>query len=204
MNICVNPVEQSKEFPWDNIFPDILWILFWSIILICARKQILELIKTLMNRLKNGASVKIGSFEIEGLKVTGNKINNHYLTFEDKDLQRSNERDSIYRRHRGVMPVHRIFKSQKDGQVFDILIYMIPHNGNNLIQVVSVEYSFGKMWEDKIFKASDRSNGFAIATSAYSPFLCSAKINFNDGLSETVFRYIDFEMGDVAETAKSE
>jgi hypothetical protein len=32
-----------------------------------------------------------------------------------------------------------------------------------------------------------------------APFLCTAKINFNDGEHASVYRYIDFEMGNVAE-----
>ncbi len=163
-------------------------------------------INSLLNRLKHGANVKIGSFELQGLKVTGgNEINEDYFEVtNDVGELRYKERDAIYKTQRGVMVVHKIFKSQKHGQIYDVLIYLIPHIGSNLIQVTSVDYYFGKMWGGKVFNTRERSNGFAIATSAYGPFLCSAKINFNDGSNKTIFRYVDFEMGDVAAMANNE
>ena len=154
----------------------------------------------MVNRLKHGAAVKIGSFEIDSLKVMpDNSIqNNHFITTKDTDSTRDNQRNNYYNVQRGAMLVHKIFKSQKDGQLYDIVIYIIPQKKRNLIQITSVEYYFGKFWGKNIFSSLDRSNGFAIATSAYGAFLCTAKINFNDGESETVYRYIDFEMGNVA------
>ena len=205
----INAVErflanQQKGFSWDKFFPDILWICFWLLLVLLLRKAIAEIIRSLLIRLKHGASVKIGSFELQGLKISVNNgsTNSHFQLSEDYGGQREKERIYLYEKQRGVMLVHKIFKSQKEGQLYDILMYMIPHKNSNLIQVTSVDYSFGRMWNNKIFTTADRSNGFAIATSAYGPFLCSAKINFNDGKSETVFRYIDFEMGDVASMTK--
>jgi hypothetical protein len=200
-NIVLNQIHgQSYGFPLDKIFPDILWILFWLLLVILMRKYLEDIINYLLIRLKQGAGIKIGSVEIQGLKVSGGNgvKNNHFELSFDNTRQRESERTNFYKRHRGVMPVHKIYKSQKNGQLYDILIYMIPHKDSNLIQITSVDYFFGKMWDNKIFTTRNRSNGFAIATSAYAPFLCSAKINFNDGNSETVFRYIEFEMGDVA------
>lgn len=200
IDTTANTTEYLGGFPWDKLFPDILWMMFWIIILLLAKGFIKTTITTLLNRLKHGAGVKIGSFELQGLKVVaGSEVqNNHFQTTIDKNSLRESERASIYSTQRGAMLVHKIYKSQKDGQLYDILIYLIPKKNCNIIQVTSVEYYFGKFWHNKIFTSSDRSNGFAIATSAYGPFLCTAKINFNDGESETVYRFIDFEMGDVA------
>lgn len=193
-----------SSFPWGSFFPDLLWIIFWVIIIFLSKNFIKSAITTLIYRLKHGAGVKIGSFELQGLKVTaGQEIqNNHFQTTYDKDGLKEKERAKFYSVHRGAMLVHRLYKSPKDGQLYDILIYIIPKKNNNLIQVTSVDYYFGKFWDSKIFTSVDRSNGFAIATSAYGPFLCTAKINFNDGESETVYRFIDFEMGDVAPLIK--
>lgn len=189
---------------WNNLFPDLLWILFWGILLFLTKDFIKTVITTLLSRLKHGAGIKIGSFELEGLKVIpGASIqNNHFNIAEDKDKFRAKERASLYARQRGAMLVHKIYKSQKNRQLYDILIYLVPKKGCNLIQVVSVEYYFGKHWDEKIFTSSDRTNGFAIATAAYGPFLCTAKINFNDDDNETIYRFIDFEMGDVAAITK--
>jgi len=82
----------------------------------------------------------------------------------------------------------------EDGQLYDILIYVIPHK-SSLAGVISVEYFFGTYWGNKIFPSHDRSRGFPIFTSAYGAFLCTAKVLFNDGTFVVISRYIDFEMG---------
>jgi hypothetical protein len=200
MKDTTNAAGHLSGLPWEKLFPDILWIIFWIFILLFSKNFIKSAITTLLDRLKHGAGVKIGSFELEGLKVVqgGGIQKNHFKETSDKNGVRENERASIYSTHRGAMLVHKIYKSQKDGQLYDILIYLIPKKDCNIIQVTSVDYYFGKFWDNTIFTSTDRSNGFAIATSAYGPFLCTAKINFNDGNSETIYRFIDFEMGDVA------
>jgi hypothetical protein len=191
---------QFSCFPWDKLFPDLLWIIFWIVIIWLSKDFIKTAFTTLLNRLKHGAGVKIGLFELQGLKVTaGQEIqNNHFQITIDTNEIRKKERSSLYEEHRGAMIVHKLYKSQQDGQLYDILIYVIPKKNSNLIQVISVEYYFGQFWGNRIFISTHRSNGFAIATSAYGPFLCTAKINFNDGKSTTVYRFIDFEMGDTA------
>jgi len=194
------------SFPWENMFPDVLWIIFWVVLIFLTKNFIKAAITTLLNRLKHGAGVKIGSFELQGLKVTENTDikNSTYEITIDKNDERYKARRAFYDNQRGVMPVSKIYKSQKDGQLYDILIYVIPHKGSNLMQVISIYYYFGKNGVRKIFKTNDRSNGFAIVTSAYGAFLCSIKINFNDGTDITVYKYIDFEMGDVAAIIKTD
>jgi hypothetical protein len=206
MKDSTNISEHLSSFPWDKLFPDVLWIVFWLVIIFVTKDFIKSAITTLLNRLKHGAGVKIGSFELEGLKVSAGQEfqNNHFQTTSDSNSLREKERANFYAEQRGAMLVHKIYKSQKDGQIYDILIYIIPKKNDNLIQVTSVEYYFGKFWGSQIFTSADRSNGFAIATSAYGPFLCTAKINFNDGKSATSYRFIDFEMGNVAPLTKAD
>ncbi|HTJ50238.1 MAG TPA: pYEATS domain-containing protein [Cyclobacteriaceae bacterium] len=201
--LCEKPIEVTSNFPWDKLFPDILWIAFWLLLLLIFWKLIKGTTENLSNRLKHGSGVKIGSFELPGLKVSaGSEIQNQHFQTSKDDGVMDKIRSDLYKNLKCAMTVHKIFKSQKDGQLYDILIYQIPHKGSNLIQVVSVDYYFGHMWDKKVFTTTDRSNGFAIATSAYGPFLCLTKINFNDGQSTTEYRYIDFEMGDVAAMTK--
>ena len=206
MKDSVSLSNHFSSFPWEKLFPDILWVLLWLGVFIMFHKIIKNTINSLLARLKHGAAVKIGSFELEGIKVTqGTEIQSQYFrTTNDDDGTRENERSKIYTDLRGVMLVHKIYKSQSKNQLYDILIYVVPKKGCNIIQVTSVQYYFGKFWKNRVFTATDRSNGFAIATSAYGSFLCTAKINFNDGASETVYRFIDFEMGDVAGMSKKD
>lgn len=200
MKDTTNITGYMSSFPWDKLFPDVLWIVFWLLLLFITKDFIKTAITTLLNRLKHGAGVKIGSFELQELKVKpgGHFENNRFQVTDDINNLKENERAAFYSKHRGAMLVHKLYKSQKNEQLYDILIYLIPKKGCNLIQVTSVDYYFGKHWGKKIFTSNDRSNGFAIVTSAYGAFLCIAKINFNDGKSETVYRFVDFEMGDVA------
>jgi hypothetical protein len=200
MNDTANIAGHVASFSLSSLFPALLWILFWLLLLFWARDFIKITMTILLNRLKHGAGLKIGSFELQSLKVVAaNEFrNSHFNITDDVNDQKYKERALFYESLRGVIPVHKIFKSQIDGQLYDFLIYVIPHRNSNLIQVKSVDYYFGKHWGGKIFTAIDRSNGFAIATSAWAPFLCSIKINFTDDKSTTVFHYIDFEMGDVA------
>jgi hypothetical protein len=87
--------------------------------------------------------------------------------------------------------------SIKPEQVYDILIYLVPHPSSDasLAGVKRVEYYFGKSWGRNIFASDDRAHGFAISTSAYGAFMCTAEIFFSDGETVMVSRYIDFEMG---------
>jgi poly(A) polymerase Pap1 len=77
------------------------------------------------------------------------------------------------------------------------LIYVVPHKAS-LAGVAAVEYFLGSYWGNKVYPSHDRSRGFPIVTSAYGPFLCTAKIKFNDGTESLTSRYIDFEIGNVA------
>ena len=72
-----------------------------------------------------------------------------------------------------------------------------PLDGEDPVVIKRVEYYFGKSWGQNIFASEDRAHGFAISTSAYGPFMCTAEIHFSDGDVTTVARYIDFEMGAV-------
>lgn len=105
------------------------------------------------------------------------------------------DRQRHYDDTRRIMLVHRLFRSSKQGQVYDVLIYLTPQGRGSLIEVSKVEYFFGRYWGNQIFTSNDRSRGFPILTSAYGTFLCCARITFNDGERLTLFRYIDFEMG---------
>ena len=52
-----------------------------------------------------------------------------------------------------------------------------------------------------IFTSIDRARGFPITTSAYGPFMCTAKLYFTDGEEVMLHRYVDFEMGAIGSKA---
>lgn len=193
---------KSDSFPWASVFPDLLWIFFWLILIFLTKDALFVAINVLLTRLKHGAAIKIGTFEMEAIKVSATTAidDRKFRTRNDENNEMDHLRMQQYEGAKFIMLVHKIFKSQKDGQLYDILIYVKPHREADLGQVESVEYFFGKYWENKIFKSTDICNGFAIATSAYGSFLCSAKINYRDSNNESfiTYRYIDFEMGETA------
>ncbi|HXH40188.1 MAG TPA: pYEATS domain-containing protein [Thermoanaerobaculia bacterium] len=115
---------------------------------------------------------------------------------DDENQSRQNERRAYYDRARHVMLVHKLFQSTEKGELYDILIYVVPSKDGTLSGVHSVEYFLGSYgWKNRIFVASDRSRGFPVLTAAYGPFLCTAEVFFTDGERVMLHRYIDFEMG---------
>jgi hypothetical protein len=191
---------------WSAI-PSILWALIALGMLACFRSHIVNLLAALVVRIKDGAALKVGGLEIgstSGLVATPGNFStedSRVGVYQD-DKSRENQRHDIYKEARGAMLVHRLQKSSQDGQLYDILIYVIPHKAS-FAGLVTVEYFFGSFWGNKIYPSHDRSRGFPIVTSAYGSFLCTAKLIFNDGTSTIVYRYIDFEMGNAVQRPPS-
>jgi hypothetical protein len=183
------------------IVPSLLWFVLACVVLFYLRADIARFLRSLTQRLKGGSSIKIAALEIgpsSGLVAATGRFKSSeskHGVRADSDNVRSEHRHNIYEECRRAMIVHKIQHSVEDGQIYDILIYVIPHRGSSLAAITSVEYFFGEYWGNMIFTSEDRARGFPVVTSAYGPFLCSAKLVFNDGTSALVSRYIDFEMG---------
>lgn len=104
---------------------------------------------------------------------------------------------------RGARLVHRLFRSTSPGELYQVVIYIVPHGSASLIAVSRVDYFFGRQSNNLVTQSIDRARGFAIRTAASHPFLCYAEVHFNDGEIAKLSRYIDFEMGDVAAFART-
>lgn len=183
---------------WSAV-PSIIWVTAVLLLVYWFREPIHHLFAALVARLRSGAAFKVAGLEIgpaSGLVAThGDFSSNEGSTGVRKDDgTRAQERDRLYEVSRGVALVHRLQRSTEEGQLYDVLIYVIPHK-TSLAGVTSVEYFFGRFWGNKVFPSQDRSRGFPVVTSAYGPFLCTARVHFNDGTATTISRYIDFEMG---------
>lgn len=180
--------------------PSIVWVLLIAAIVWWLRSEIKALFSALVSRVKSGGHFKVGFVEIgpsSGMVAKPGDFSNEDTrvgVYVDKEGARAEERDALYQTARDVMLVHRLQRSSQDGQLYDILIYVIPHKGASLAGVTKVEYFFGHYWGNKIYPSSDRGRGFPIVTSAYGPFLCTARVYFNDGAAVTLSRYVDFEM----------
>ena len=177
----------------------ILWFIFALIALLLFNQLLKELLKILIWRVKTGSSLKVASFEIGAgqhyvSQGAGGK-NNTLMIRKDEDKSRHAERDKYSDPNRNVFLVHRIAPSKHPNQLYDIQIYLIPHKDATLSNIQKVEYYFGRYWHFNIFTSIDRANGFPISTSAFGPFVCTAKVIFTDGHECMLWRYIDFEMG---------
>ncbi|GEP93564.1 hypothetical protein SAMN05660909_05471 [Chitinophaga terrae (ex Kim and Jung 2007)] len=205
----MNILQSSPYNPvWQEVaknLPSLILTLFLIIDIICFRKQFVSLLDSLALRIKSGVQLRIGSVEIGALDIQKADSSHNNSIYEIiVDGERNIVRNKYYEDCRGVMLVHKVFRSLEASQYYDLLIYVIPHNNSTLIQVKSVEYFLGPHWNNQVFKTRDRSKGFAIKTSAFGEFLCTTKIIFTDGQEITINRYIDFEMGGYAPLIKGE
>ncbi len=71
--------------------------------------------------------------------------------------------------------------SSKTAQTFDVFIYLIRHQSENLSDVVVAEFFLGPYWENKVFPAVAQDGFIGISTSAYGTFLCICRVTFIDG-----------------------
>jgi hypothetical protein len=183
---------------------------FWPILvaslLYAFRSEIRTMFLAVSTRMKMGGALKIGNFELGAptdapnvSKITSEHPIPNYAVSDDNG-ERATDRTDHYKLTRGVMLVHRLTRSQREDQVFDILLYVIPHK-TVLSGVAKVEYFFGNYWGNRVYSVTDRSRGFPVVVSAYGPMLCTAKVHFTDGETVMLYRYIDFEMGDLAHPA---
>jgi hypothetical protein len=179
--------------------PTIMWVVLALVILVLFFTKFSDLLSSLIWRVRCGSPVKLGTFEFGATYVSPNgdisKAAGSLETLQDKDGLRSNDRNQRYKTNRGLFIVHRLAISKEPKQLYDIEIYLIPHKDATLACVQYVDYYFGHYWGDKIFRSHDRARGFSISTSAYGPFVATAKVFFSDDQSCVVSRYIDFEMG---------
>ena len=183
-----------------SLLGGILWFLLVVILLIAFRREIVDIVRALASRIKTGAAFKVFSVEFGPIRASRSDSPTASLIASEVDRsgQWGHDRDSLYAAYRHVFIAHRLFPSEMKGMLYDILIYLVPHEGRggSLRGISRVEYFFGNEWNNRVFTATDSGKRFAIVVSAYgSGFLCTAKIFFGADSSVETWRYIDFEMG---------
>lgn len=179
-----------------------LWFLSALGLALLFKDGLRELLRIATWRIRTGSQVKIASFELGASYVSAGdglvgKGGLHDARADEGNV-RFEERRKYYEPNRRLFLVHKVAPSKDPEQLYDILIYLVPHHKEASLAAVSrVEYYFGKSWGSRIFASIDRATSFSISTSAYGPFVCTASIHFTDGESVMLSRYIDFEMGAV-------
>ena len=206
-SFLADTVRQAGSWPnWDpglwSAVRVALWVVGAAVFYFFFRDPISDIGAAVLLRVKSGASVKAFNIELGELRVpvsgapTGGSIEVRPAPAGLKDL-----RDRTYAEQHHVFLAHRLFASVQPGQLYDILIYLIPHSvrSGSLESITRVEYYLGASWGDRIFISRDRGKKFGVVVSSYgTAFLCSARIYYSDKNGEAYFdtwRYIDFEMG---------
>lgn len=178
-----------------------LWIASAAILLKLLWHPINNLLTTFIKRIQAGAALKIGGLELSAFRIFPEMpLNNRKINVKS-DPQRESFRKKIYQEQKRLFIAHKLFPSSEPNQLYDILIYLISHNGQSgsgdLSSVEKVEYYFGPMWGNKVFESEERNSRFAVVVSAYgSGFLCLARIHIKGEPNPVeAWRYIDFEQG---------
>lgn len=182
------------------------------VILILARKRLADILSELVNKLRSSSELKIGYIEIKGVSITehGKVLRGQkYVGFEvlPASADEYRARHDIYARQRNLMLVHTIRPAEPEEwieghRVYDTSIFLHYHQGFGRINdVKGVTYYLGDHWGESRygtkFMISNGSEQFALTASACGSFLCVAEVEFQDGESVRIQRYIDTEMAPV-------
>lgn len=182
------------------LFQNFLWIIFLGIILFVFRKIIIDLFSSLTDRINKGSSLRIGDFELgEKFQSVGYAPQTRIKLGSSGD-ERERHRVNIYEQNRGLFLTHILISSKRKEYNYDIFIYLTRHNPKNyteknFLDIAYVEFFFGHMWGNEIFKVETKKGIVGISTSAYAPFLCTCIIKMKDESKIELYRYIDFESG---------
>lgn len=207
-----------------SLLGTLAWIALIAALVWWQRHSIVRLVMALQARLQAGAVLKIAGFELGAAPylphhaAQGARFGRIQI-YREGAPPSPEQRDTTYAQrfpfhasrepfrgpHRNLFLVHRLQRSQRPGQLYDVFVYLVPSEKfGSLAAVQSVEYYFGKHWDYQIFKSTERSSGFLVMTSAFAPFSCTARVTFTDHdpsqpqrtPSTQVFlhRYVDFDM----------
>lgn len=176
----------------------ILWFIFISIIVVAFYKYINSILSALALRVKRGASLKVWNFEFGALRVDESTKPESKFIDISVDESRYSQRKGLYDQFNKFFIVHRLFPSDKPGQLYDILIYVRGHENESLDNIEHVEYYLGESWGHNVFSSSDRGSRFGIVISAFGAgFLCLASIQLRNKTVIKTWRYVDYEMGEL-------
>ena len=118
--------------------------------------------------------------------------------------ERNEKREALYESFRKVFIVHVLAPSEREGQDYDIFIYLKRHHDRSLSDVAKAEFFFGEHWGNRIFEGQHEADVIGVRVSAYGSFLCTCLVTFDDGKQASLYRYIDFEMGKVIARLRAE
>lgn len=186
------------DFAWPATFIGVVWFF---------RQALLGALVALKNQIAQGASLKYGDIELNGVVLSDFPlVDSSFYSVEPADDALLEKRNQNYAGSKNIFLVHRVrktdlFHSSTELPVFDVSVYLVGHKQyGSLNDVKLVEYYFGRFFKEEAthgngtkYIVRNSKNGFAVRTSAYGPTLCEVRVEFQDGKSTYMSRYLDFE-----------
>src|SRR5258706_2494449 len=121
----------AQYHPIWNSLPTFVWAGLLLLTFALFRTEVRTLLQLLGRRVRMGAGLKLGGFELGQAYVEpGEGVAKGGAVREvrpDQDERRHKQREQYYQPNRQLMLVHRIAPSEKPRQLYDILIYLVPH-----------------------------------------------------------------------------
>ncbi len=193
--------------------------LVWAVLLVVGvrlfRVQVRNLLDALVERVKT-STIKIAGLlvieELSGLKRIEEPSRLGDALVEGKDSPsveaRIKNRQEIYDRNRNVCIVH-VLTPTRQPDMFEIYIYLIRHKPtdelpDDLSDIIKAEFFFGRYWKNHTFTGTRAGNRIGVRAQAYGAFLCTCRVEFQDGYHVMLDRYIDREMGDIVQSSANQ
>jgi hypothetical protein len=223
-------VRQILMRNWWEIIPGLvplvqtlLWVGLIGVLIYSARRQLLSVITYVDERMRLGASFKIGPAGLElGALATLTEVKQEPVTDRQNNEESSQltfahaisdpaaiktladwhaVRQSGYRSSKEYFVVHVITPTSTPSpvlgkRVFHVAVYVKRHFSDDLSDIAKAEFFLGKWWGNKVVEEHVRDGVIGIQLSAYGEVLCICRLTLKgNGEQLLLSRYIDFEMG---------
>lgn len=190
-----------------KILAELAWPLAFIFFVWWFYQPVKELLRALREQIVQGASVKYGELELKGIPLSDFPLADPSVyTIAPADDGLFKKRHENYSESKNIFLVHRVKKSGQLHEptglpIFDVSVYLLGHKHFGALNDVKwVEYYFGKFFKERTdheygskYVVKNSKNGFAVRTTAYGPTLCEARVEFHDGSTALMSRYVDFE-----------
>ena len=187
-----------------ELVPELLAIIFIVVGFFVYRSEVRTFLKALARKIQSVKSVELGTFRMDlgSVRVpdpeSGAPQPDQIKVCNINKNSLNEDRTKVYKQKSGTLIAAKLTHSEQQDQKYDVLMFIVQHRPNNAPTtktcITHVDYYFGKMWNN-VYRTSNWGQRFAIAVSAYGPFLCFARVYFSDGNQVDTWRYIDFDTG---------
>ena len=109
--------------PYIPLQQTLAWIFLIAVIVFLFRKQIAALIQAINSRIEAGSGVEAGPFKLSPELMKMDNVAEKQATSPKAEPSLEQERDGIYKQHRGIFLAHILNPSHTTGQEFDIFIF---------------------------------------------------------------------------------